>query len=471
MPVTERAFMSTEETQSTTSTLVILGASGDLTHRLLLPGLGTLLNQRQNHDIHLVGAAADDLTDEQWRERVRQGLRDGDCQRERVEAVIKNTSYRQMDATDANALQRLLHDLTDPDRPIILYFALPPSVSQRACEALRHLDLPPNLRLAIEKPFGSDYASAVAFNKLLTSLVPERQVFRVDHYLGKATVLNLIGLRFSNRIFEPTWNAANIERIEIITDEALALEGRAGYYDGAGAMKDMLQSHLMLVMSLVGMEEPASIDEVELRDLMVHTLRATHLWQGDPVASSRRARYIAGRVDDRDIPAYVDEPGVDPERMTETLAEVTVEIRNARWTGVPIRLRSGKALGDGFRGIVLNYRPIVHPVTGFHNTPQPNVLAIGIAPETLSLGITTNAAGDRWDLENTVMHSELGESPVRPYGEILDLILEGDPLLSVRGDMAEECWRILGPVLDAWQRNEVPMDEYRAGSTGPSDWR
>lgn len=463
--------MTVEQTQRTTSTLVILGASGDLTHRLLLPGLGTLLRQRPIHDIHLVGAAADELSDDDWRGRVRQGLADGDCSRERIESVIQQTSYRRMDATDATALQSLLQDLADPERPIILYFALPPSISQRACEALRQLDLPENLRLAIEKPFGSDHDSAVAFNRLLTSLVPEKQVFRVDHYLGKATVLNLIGLRFSNRIFEPTWNAANIERVEIITDEALALEGRAGYYDGAGALKDMLQSHLMLVMSMVGMEEPAAIDEVEMRDLMVHTLRATHLWGDDPVASSRRARYIAGQVDDREIPAYVDEPGVDPQRMTETLAEVTLEIRNARWTGVPFRLRSGKALGDGFRGIVVKYRPIVHPVTGFHNTPEANVLAIGIAPETLSLSITTNAAGDRWDLESTVMHSELGESPVRPYGEILDLILEGDPLLSVRGDMAEECWRILGPVLSAWRNNEVPLDEYRAGSTGPANWR
>lgn len=463
--------MTTEDRRRTTTTLVILGASGDLTHRLLLPGLGTLLTQRPHHDLHLVGAAADELTDEQWRERVRQGLSDGACQRERIEAVVKHTSYRRMDATDVNALQSLLHDLADPERPIILYFALPPSVSQRACEALRHLDLPSNLRLAIEKPFGSGYESAVAFNQLLTSLVPEKQVFRVDHYLGKATVLNLIGLRFSNRFFEPTWNATNIERVEIITDETLALEGRAGYYDHAGALRDMLQSHLLLVMSLVGMEEPASIDEVELRDLMVHTLRATHLWDDDPVTASRRARYVAGHVDDRQIPSYADEPGVDPSRMTETLAEVIVEIRNARWTGVPIRLRSGKALGDGFRGIVLKYRPIVHPVTGFHNTPAPNVLSIGIAPETLSLAITTNAAGDRWDLENTVMHSELGESPIRPYGEILDLILEGDPLLSVRGDLAEECWRILGPVLDAWQQNLVPLDEYRAGSTGPSTWR
>ncbi|MGD8213755.1 glucose-6-phosphate dehydrogenase [Aestuariimicrobium sp. Y1814] len=455
----------------TTSTLVILGASGDLTHRLLLPGLGTLLEERQHHDIRLVGAAADEMTQQEWRDLVRKGLTEGECHRDRLEAVVAATTYRQLDATDQAALQQLLADLTEPGRPIVLYFALPPAISQRACEALAGLDLPDDLRLAIEKPFGSDLESAEQFNRLLTSLVPEERVFRVDHYLGKATVLNLIGLRFANRLFEPTWNAGNIERVEIIADESLALEGRAGYYDGAGALKDMLQSHLLLVMALVAMEEPAAIDQVELRDLMAHTLRATHLWGEDPVASSRRARYVAGTVGEREIPSYVDEPGVDPDRRTETLAEVTLEVRNARWTGVPFRLRSGKALGDGFRGIIIAYRPIAHPVGGFHNTPNPNVLAIGIAPETLAVQITTNASGDRWDLEDTVLHSELGESPVRPYGEILDLILEGDPLLSVRGDLAEQCWRILGPVLDAWHDDLVPLDEYRAGSSGPEHWR
>ncbi|MGD7731510.1 glucose-6-phosphate dehydrogenase [Propionibacteriaceae bacterium G57] len=453
------------------STLVIFGASGDLTHRLLLPGLGTLLRQRPHHDIHLVGAAADDLSEQDWKQRVADALCEGGCSADRSTAIVAGTEYKRMDATDATALHQLLTELADPERPIVLYFALPPTISQRACEALARIDLPPNLRLAIEKPFGHDLESAQKFNKLLTSLVPEEQVFRVDHYLGKATVLNLIGLRFSNRVFEPTWNATNIERVEIITDEQLALEGRAGYYDGAGALKDMLQSHLMLVMAMVAMEEPAAIDQLELRDLMVHALRATHLWADDPVASSRRARYTAGTIGEREVPSYVDEPGVDPSRNTETLAEVTLEVRNARWTGVPFRLRSGKALGDGFRGIIVKYRPIVHPVSGFHNAPEPNVLAIGIAPETISMQITTNASGDRWDLEQTVLHSELGESPVRPYGEILDLILSGDPLLSVRGDMAEECWRVLGPVLAAWHNNEVPLEEYRAGSTGPTTWR
>lgn len=452
-------------------TLVILGASGDLTHRLLLPGLGTLLRARPEYRVYLVGAAFDDLTEDQWLERVREGLSEGGCRPERIEPILDTTRFEHIDVTDPASLQALLGRLDAEGRPIILYFALPPAISQAACRAMTGFELPEGIRLAIEKPFGSSLATAREFNELLTSLVPERQIYRVDHYLGKATVLNLLGLRFGNRIFEPIWNAANIERIEIIADETLALEGRAGYYDKAGALRDMIQSHLLLVLAMVAMEEPARIDEVELRDLIVHTLRATHLAGDDPVIASRRARYTAGHVNGEDVPSYVDENGVDPDRMTDTLAEVTVEIRNSRWAGVPIRLRSGKALGDGFRGIVLKFRPVLHLPEGFHNTAEPNVMVIGLTPESIAVRLNTNAEGDRWDLEETTLAADLTASPVRPYGEILQLIIDGDPLLSVRGDMTEECWRILQPVVDAWASGAVGMDAYAAGSAGPAAWR
>lgn len=452
-------------------TLVILGASGDLTHRLLLPGLGTLLKSRPEYHVNLVGAAADDLTADQWADRVREGLAEGGCPRDRVEQMVGATRFEHLDVTDPAALKAFLGELDALGHPIVLYFALPPRISIAACQAMTQFELPEGIRLAIEKPFGSSYDTAHEFNQLLTSLVPERQVYRVDHYLGKATVLNLLGLRFGNRIFEPIWDTANIEQIEVIADETLALEGRAGYYDHAGALRDMIQSHLLLVMAMVSMEEPARIDEVELRDLIVHTLRATHLAGDDPLTASRRARYTAGSIDGKQIPSYVDEEGVDAARDTETLAEVNLEIRNSRWAGVPFRLRSGKALWDGFRGIVIKFRPVVHLPEGFHNTAEPNVMVIGLTPETLAIGISTNAEGDRWDLEQTTLSADLSESPVRPYGEILQGILDDDPLLSVRGDMTEECWRILTPVVDAWASGAVPMDEYKAGSNGPDNWR
>lgn len=451
---------------ATTVNLVILGASGDLTHRLLLPGLGTLLKAQPKRRVTLIGAATDGLTDDEWRRRVDAALSDSGCGPKAAHRLVAGTRYVAMDCTDPVQLKALLDGLSEP---VVLYFALPPAVSMRACEALATFPLPDGLSLAIEKPFGTDLASAQRFNELLARLVPESRVFRVDHFLGKSTVLNLLGLRFSNRFFEPIWNRENVERIEIIADEKLALEGRSGYYDHAGALKDMIQSHLLLVMALLCMEAPNRIEARELRDLQAHVLRATRLWDDDPVAASRRARYTAGSLDDREIPDYVAEPGVDAARRTETLAEVTVEIRNARWHGVPIRLRSGKALGDGFRGIIGVFQPAWQPV-GFHNAGEPNVVVIGMADEVLQLKLNTNGAMDKLDLEETVLTADLGMSPVRPYGEILAHIMDGDPLLSVRNDVAEDCWRILGPVLDAWRDDRVPLDDYRAGSTGPTSW-
>jgi len=448
--------------------LVILGASGDLTHRLLLPGLGTLLKADHGITVHLIGAGAEDWDQSHWCETVKAALNEGGCSADELQTILETTTYSTIDASSGDDLTGLLKDLQGRT---VLYFALPPAITMAACKALADITLPEDLFLAIEKPFGTDAESAHAFNQLLAHLpLPESHVFRVDHYLGKATVLNLVGLRFTNRLFEPVWNATNIESIQIISDEELALEGRAGYYDRAGALKDMIQSHLLLVMALLCMEELATFDAFELRDLMAHLLRSTHLWGDDPVKASRRARYTAGKTGDEVVPDYVDEHGVDPSRNTETLAEMTVEIRNARWAGVPITLRSGKALGDGVRQITVVFRPIAHTPVGFHDDAPRNVVVIGLSPEYLRVQLSTNVEGDRLSLEPTVLDAELGESPIRPYGEILAHILAGDPLLSVRGDVAEDCWRIVTPVLDAWAAGTVPMDTYVAGSAGPSTW-
>jgi glucose-6-phosphate 1-dehydrogenase len=238
--------------------LVILGASGDLTHRLLLPGLGTLLKAEHNLSVRLIGAGAEELDDTTWCEMVKASLTEGGCSTTEMQAILEDTRYSKIDATASKDLAGLMEGLAGR---IVLYFALPPAVSMAACKALADVTLPDELYLAIEKPFGTDAKSAHAFNELLAHLpLPESHIFRVDHYLGKATVLNLVGLRFTNRIFEPVWNATNIESIQIVYDEQLALEGRAGYYDRAGALKDMIQSHLLLVMALLCMEELATFD-------------------------------------------------------------------------------------------------------------------------------------------------------------------------------------------------------------------
>lgn len=446
-------------------TLAILGASGDLAERLLLPGLGTLLETNPEYDVTLVGCAVDELPHDEWVQRVRRAM-GGRCPGASIERVVETTRYERLDLTDADALRTLLAGLGEAP---VLYLALPPRITIQLCAALATLELPRGLRLALEKPFGSSLETARELNDLLASLVPENQVFRIDHFLGKSVVLNLLGLRFTNRFFEQIWNNHNIERVEITVDEKLALEGRAGYYDSAGAMRDMIQSHLLLVLALFAMEEPPSLNERDVRDLIALMLRHTRLWDDDPVASSRRARYTAGTIGGEDIPSYVDEPGVDPARNTETLAEITVRINTDRWAGVPFRLRSGKALGDARNGITVAFRPVDHVPEGFTDVPT-NVLSIGMKPANLKLGLSTSVESNRFQLSQSVLDTDLAESQLRPYGEILDSIFRGDPLLTVRGDVAEECWRIIEPVMRAWEEGKVPMDEYIAGGAGPTNW-
>ncbi|MEE2524034.1 glucose-6-phosphate dehydrogenase [Pseudarthrobacter sp. J47] len=457
--------------QTTVKTLLILGASGDLTGRLLLPGLARLVAKGRAGGLSLVGAGSDSLTADQWRTRVSEtfaaaeGAADGDG-RAALKAMAESTEYHAVDVTAEGALAGLLGSLPGP---VAVYFALPPHVSQLACEALHPDQVPAGTRLVMEKPFGSGAESARDLNGTLVRLVPEDHIHRVDHFLGKATVLNILGLRFANNFLEPVWNRDHIERVEIIFDEDLALEGRAGYYDGAGALRDMIQSHLLQIMALVALEAPATIQERDLRDAVSAVLRASSI-KAPYASSTRRARYTAGNISGKDVPDYVREEGVDPARNTETLAEVQVAIDNWRWKGVPFILRSGKALGTKRKEAVITFRPVPHLPGGFSGLDSPNQLRIGFGPDTLQLDLDVNGPGDIFTLNRITLKSELNASELLPYGEVLEGVLNGDPLLSVRGDTAEDCWRIVEPVLRSWNRGDVPLEEYDAGGPGPEGW-
>ena len=329
--------------------------------------------------------------------------------------------------------------------------------------------MPAGTRLVMEKPFGSSEESARHLNETLAALVPEDHIHRVDHFLGKATVLNILGLRFANTFLEPVWNREHIEKVEIVFDEDLALEGRARYYDGAGALRDMIQSHLLQIMALLAIEPPASVDERDLRDAVATVLRASSI-KAPYAKSTRRARYTAGSIGGRTVPDYAKEEGVDAARGTETLAEVEVEIDNWRWQGVPFILRSGKALGNKRKEAVVTFRPVPHLPKGFTGVDSPNQLRIGFGPDTLQFDVDVNGPGDILSLDRATLQAELSGSELLPYGEVLEGVLTGDPLLSVRADTAEDCWRILEPVLKAWARGSAPLEEYAAGSDGPEGW-
>jgi glucose-6-phosphate 1-dehydrogenase len=449
-------------------TLVILGASGDLTARLLLPGLGQLLSTNRTLDVQLIGVGSVPMTDAQWRKRVTASFKAGDASLTAVKSVIDASTYRNADATDPGVLAAIFASCTGTPA---LYFALPPAVTEKVCQTLSKMKLPSGLLLALEKPFGTDLASARALNRLLASFLPEKQIYRVDHFLGKSTVLNLLGLRFANRLFEQSWNAANIERVEISYDEQLGLEGRAGYYDHAGALIDMIQSHLLQVLAVVAMEPPSTLDSDDLHGAMAQALRAVRVWKGDAKTASRRARYTAGTVGKERMGSYVVQPGVDPKRNTETLAEIAFAIDNWRWAGVPFILGSGKALEDNQRDILITFKPVPHLPTGLRGVEEPTQLRISLDPHTMHLDLNINGEGDPFSLDAIDLSATFADSTLGAYGEVLEGILTADPTLSVRGDVAEECWRIVTPVISAWHRNLVPIDNYVAGSPGPKGWK
>ena len=450
-------------TASATATLLILGADGDLTSRLLLPGLGTLLAVH-DADIEVIGSGLRELGEAEWRDLVAGELES--VPEPRRSRALESTRYLRADATDAAALAALLEQCAAVP---IVYFALPPSVTARVCQVLEGVPTPEGMRLALEKPFGADRDSARRLNELLTRIVPERQVYRIDHFLGRATVLNVLGTRFANRLIEPVWNRHSIERVEIVYDETLGLEGRAGYYDRAGALVDMVQSHLLAVLALVAMEAIDRVDEVVLRDAIAQVLQDTAVWGGDAASASRRARYGPGEVEGRSLPAYADEPGVDPGRETETLAQLVVAIDTDRWRGVPFLLRSGKALGRSRKIARAVFRPAA-PIEGLEGRPQPDWVELDLRSGEVEIGLTMNGGGDPFVLEQTTLVATQVPGALLPYGEVLKGILNDDPTLSVRGDVAEECWRIVEPVLAAWREGRVPLEEYPAGSDGPQDW-
>jgi glucose-6-phosphate 1-dehydrogenase len=449
-----------------TSTLIILGASGDLTERLLLPGLASLLKSDRGVEVQLIGTGRSERSPEEWDSVVKTAF-NGDGDSDLAKKTLASSQYIQGDPTDAAHLEKLFD--ASEGAPV-LYFALPPAISVKVIKALGKITLPEGIRLALEKPFGSDEKSARELNEELLKIVPEERIHRTDHFLGRSTVLNMIGLRFANRLFEPVWNSENIEKVEIFYDEVLGLEGRAQYYDKAGALIDMIQSHLLQVLAVIAMDAPSSIDSVELRSDIARVLRATWVKGSDPVTASRRGQYTAGSIDGNDVPAYADEDGVDVSRHTETLAEVEFEIKSRRWAGVPFILRSGKGMTKVRKEVLITFKPVPVLPAGLQGASTPDTLRIEISPETMELGVTTNGKGNPFSLEKSTFSTTLGKPELTPYGEVLSGVFHDDPTLSIRGDVAERCWAIVQPVIDAWNADLVPLDTYPAGSAGPEGW-
>jgi len=446
--------------------LVIFGGTGDLAARYLLPALGSLQAAGQlGERFRLIGAGRDDWDDAQYRNWAASRLERhaGHLPAEARESIVAASSYFRTDVRDSDSVAPVVAG----GEPAAAYLALPPAVFPAAVSALFGAGLAEGSRIVLEKPFGEDLASAIALNRLLAEGMSEQDVFRVDHFLAMTTVRNILGFRLANRVLEPIWNSSHIAQVDIVWEESLALEGRAGYYDGVGALKDMVQNHLLQLLCLVAMDPPVSLSERDLRDRKVDVLRSVRSLAVDDVAlHTRRARYGAGQIGDRLVPGYMDEDGVDPESRTETFAEIELKLDNWRWPGTIFRLRSGKALGRDRKEVAVHLREV--PQLPFWNlSAAPNVLRFGLEPESIAMELTSLGP---WTgrLEPLTLTAAIEPPALPAYAHLLVDVLNQRAALSIRGDEAEECWRIVEPVLDAWSKDLVPIEEYPAGSAGPA---
>jgi glucose-6-phosphate 1-dehydrogenase len=469
--------------------LMIFGATGDLAGRFLLPALAELYDSgKLPEGFSVVGAAIESWNDEKFRQHATEQLEKHTAKDVAVasrEGVVRSLHYKQIDFSDTDGIAALVADASgrtaDSTRaePVAAYLALPSGVFPAAVKALGAAGLPSGSRIVLEKPFGENLETAIALNKLLkdvTGIAGEDAIFRVDHALGLATVQNLLGVRLANRVLEPIWNSNHIEQVDIFWDETLALEGRASYYDRAGALKDVIQNHLLQVLCVIGMEPPITIESRDLRDGRFDVLRSVRpLTSSDAASQTRRARYTAGRLadtggaDGRVVPGYVDEKGVDRTRETETFAEIVLEIENWRWSGTRFVLRTGKALSRRRKEAVLRFRPVPHlPFGDVAAKPAFNELRIGLdGPYGFALHLTGIDTGPPPHLTPMILDTELSAPELPAYSRVLMNILTGDSALSIRGDEAEQAWRIVTPVLEAWADGRVRMEEYTAGSDGP----
>ncbi len=448
--------------------LIIFGATGDLTARYLMPALANLMEAGHlSALVRIVGVAQYPWGGEEFRRHIEEQLERhaAAVPLDARQALLARLDYQAADVTNPAQVSAITGALA---QPLLAYLALPPHLFAPLLEALAAARLAAGSRVMIEKPFGHNLTSAQALNRLLHASFPEEAVFRVDHFLGMPGVQNLLAMRVGNRLLEQLWSSRHIERIDCIWDETLALEGRASYYDRTGALRDMVQSHLLQVLCLIGMEPPCGSSVDDLRDRKVELLRSIIRDSGRALAS-RRARYGVGQIGRRALPAYVEEAGVDPARCTETFVEVALRIGNARWTGVPFMVRTGKALARDRQEVVVHFRPpdATAGVLASNDKIRPNSLRLPLGGSRIALGLAVTENPDPYRLHPLALEADVPFSGCPPYSRLLLDALNGDHSRSVRDDEVEESWRIVDCILEAWGTGVSPLQTYPAGSDGP----
>jgi glucose-6-phosphate 1-dehydrogenase len=467
--------------------LVVFGASGDLAARKLLPAIATLAE----HDalpegFTVIGVARTAWNDEQFRQAARDAVPDAGPAWQKL---VSRFRYVPGEYAEKPTFDRLKQVLDDADATIgtsgnrVYYLATVPSMFGPVATALaEHGCNRPGTnggfaRIVIEKPFGRDLDSAVALDATLHAAFDESQIFRIDHYMGKETVQNVLALRFGNAIFEPIWNRRYVDHIQITVAESLGVEHRGGFYETAGALRDIVQNHVMQVLALTLMEPPATVDAQGIRDEKVKLLRSVVIPDvNEAVIDAVRGQYTPGTIDGEPVVGYREEHDVDPRSRTETFVAMRLAVDNWRWAGVPVYVRTGKRLPHRATEVILQFQRVPHLAFGGRLTRdlRPNMLQVRIQPdEGICLLFGAKVPGEAFRLRSVDMNFSYAQAfpntTAGGYDRLLHDVMIGDATLFIRTDEVERAWQIVDPFLEAWSEDGVPLSQYRAGTWGPRE--
>jgi glucose-6-phosphate 1-dehydrogenase len=486
-------------------TMIILGALGDLSRRKLIPAIYELMREHLTHEqFAVLGVARDQQTDDTFRDKMREALNTSDevkrVDDELWQTLCKRLFYVTADAADpsgaaaiAARLEEIERDRKPEERNRLFYLAVPPSVFEPIVMSLSSSGLAPRartpaerpwVRVVIEKPFGRSLETAMHLNDLVLHRFGEHQIYRIDHYLGKETVQNVLVLRFANSIFEPIWNRQWIHHVQITAAETVGVEGRGKYYEEAGVVRDMFQNHLLQLLTLTAIEPPAQMSANAVRDEKVKVLRSIRWFTPESIPENTvRAQYTAGSVKGKSVPGYIEEPDVAANSITPTFAAVRLFVDNWRWTGVPFYLRSGKRLRARTSEIVVQFRAPPLLMFGHHTREamRPNTLIMRVQPnEGVSLDFEVKVPGAAVEQTSRVeiapvqmefnYQEAFGETTAPAYETLLLDVMIGEATLFTRSDEVEAAWRVMDPLIRYWEEHRPKrMPTYAAGSWGPRE--
>ena len=465
------------------STLLMFGATGDLARRMLLPSLyGLDSDGLLPADLRIIGSARTKLDDDEFRARADAALREhlpgGFYSEDVAERFLARLHYVAVDIKEPKDFARLAERIGDPCNGVAIFLSTAPSLFKPTIDGLEAAGLAcPTVRLALEKPLGTDLQSSREINDAVAAAFPEDRTFRIDHYLGKETVQNLIALRFANLLFEPLWNAAHIDHVQVTVAETIGIEGRGDYYDQAGALRDMVQNHMLQLLALVAMEPPADFNSTAVRDEKVKVLRALRpITAADAETNSVIGQYARGAIDGQPVPGYAQEIGHDSN--TETFVALKAQIDNWRWKGVPFYLRTGKRMPMRDTEIFIQFRDVPYSIFASRGaTTRPNKLIIGLQPEeSIELRLMAKTPGlDREGVRLREIPLDIGLANAFSeyrrriaYERLLLDLIEGDPTLFVRRDEVEAQWTWIDGIRAAWAEKGMTPRSYAAGTWGPS---